>query len=727
MAESENIATAAQKGMGGLERPDWRGSMNSLLGNGLVGSAFSKISEALNTTMGRLVDQQAMLYSYSRKMAMGVKGAEALGTQVQNALVTRRLGSLYGLTNETAMSAIYDFQSQIGRNVGFSNENLESYGQLFNIISDKKLLGEAIANFDNMGISLSKAADHTSKMWNEATSAGLSFEKLSSTVYSNIKVASSYGFKKGVDDLIEMSKRAQTIKMDIKDALKFADSLTADGFKSVSSISARLQVLGGNFSRMSNPLTLMYKSMYDVSGLQEDMANAIRGLGHFDEEKGLMQYSAVEREKLKAYAQATGQDYQKVIDTQNQQAKRDRLEQYIEGSGGKIDPKLKELLLNVGKIENGQYGATVNGTFMTIDQIKNNNEAQRALLLQQSEEQNVASIAENVNSIADYLSKMSADVENKTLNLETNIFGGLTGGKAIDTVTKGLKEARDTLSTYITGMKKADEVVSSLAVAFKSMASVLMPKKAEGGLLEGNSHDDGGIAAVSKATGKQIAEVEGNEFVVRKESAIPNISLLTAINESKGPFMPKFEDGGTLPSGGAEGGGDFTTAVKTATAALNMFSIFAGKKSISAPINTWDKFAQKERPIDTRDNYVERTEQNIYQIQNGSDSSQNILGISERIDKSATSFLEKAELLSGNLDNKVSEISGKIDALITALGGLSLDINFGNLDAKVHTDTNMINISKLIEKMLEDPSLKKELTKKIAASLGGRNNTAINA
>lgn len=55
-------------------------------------------------------------------------------------------------------------------------------------------------------------------------------------------------------------------------------------------------------------------------------------------------------------------------------------------------------------------------------------------------------------------------------------------------------------------------------------------KYADGGVLEGKSHREGGIKAV---VGRNPIELEGQEYVIRKKSTTPNIDLLDYINKSE--------------------------------------------------------------------------------------------------------------------------------------------------------------------------------------------------
>ena len=51
------------------------------------------------------------------------------------------------------------------------------------------------------------------------------------------------------------------------------------------------------------------------------------------------------------------------------------------------------------------------------------------------------------------------------------------------------------------------------------------PKFATGGKLSGPSHSDGGIAVVDPTTGRKVAELEGDEYILSKATVANNRSL----------------------------------------------------------------------------------------------------------------------------------------------------------------------------------------------------------
>lgn len=108
-------------------------------------------------------------------------------------------------------------------------------------------------------------------------------------------------------------------------------------------------------------------------------------------------------------------------------------------------------------------------------------------------------------------------------------------------------------------------LAASVGAAQVAAVAAAKPKRyASGGLLEGPDHKHGGIPV-----GNTGLEVEGHEYVIRKESSIPNLDLLSYINRKKRKLSlddfidfysknsikgsiervrPKYANGGQLPT-----------------------------------------------------------------------------------------------------------------------------------------------------------------------------------
>ena len=107
------------------------------------------------------------------------------------------------------------------------------------------------------------------------------------------------------------------------------------------------------------------------------------------------------------------------------------------------------------------------------------------------------------------------------------------------------------------------------AAQIAAIKSQNIPSYGSGGVIQGKSHKEGGVPAV---VGNSPIELEGNEFIIRKKSTIPNLNLLDFVNRSEKKLSledlinfytnengmrkrtisnsprNKFADGGTIPT-----------------------------------------------------------------------------------------------------------------------------------------------------------------------------------
>ena len=145
--------------------------------------------------------------------------------------------------------------------------------------------------------------------------------------------------------------------------------------------------------------------------------------------------------------------------------------------------------------------------------------------------------------------------------------------------------------------------MGSLAAALGAVQVALIKsqKYANGGLLEGKSHSQGGIKTT---IGNRPIELEGNEYVIRKSSTKENLNLLDFINRSEKKLslsdfidfygsgrakesikknMPKtrFADGGVIPS--------LRTDISLNNRFINALEQYADRPSVVSVVEIMDK------------------------------------------------------------------------------------------------------------------------------------------
>ena len=310
-----------------------RGRLNSMsFGDSLVSSMnnitgmFKQIHGAINDLTKPYQKVDAAASKYAKTVGMTKAGMDSLAkTSLNN--VASKLASTYNISTEELLEAQSNYIKASGRNIRLDNADQENIAAMHKIGGSGN---ELAALYDNFGVSMEETADHVGKMFSDASKQGLSFEKYSDNVAKNIKIAQNYTFKNGLKGLESMAKKATAMKMDMQQVAALADKVsTVEG---AIDVSAQLQVLGGPFAQLADPLGMLNEGLNDMEGLQDRLIKMVGGLGSFDKETGEVKVSAFNKQRIKAASQAMGVSYDAIMESVNAQARRGEISKQIAAS-----------------------------------------------------------------------------------------------------------------------------------------------------------------------------------------------------------------------------------------------------------------------------------------------------------------------------------------------------------------------------------------------------------
>lgn len=331
---------------------------------GIVGD-FKQIHGAINDLTKPYQKVDAAASKYAKTVGMTKAGMEGLAkTSLNN--VSSKLASAYNISTEELLEAQSNYIKASGRNIRLDNADQE------NIAAMHKMGGngnELAALYDNFGVSMEETAGHVGKMFSDASKQGLSFEKYSDNVAKNIKIAQNYTFKNGLKGLESMAKKATAMKMDMQQVAALADKVsTVEG---AIDVSAQLQVLGGPFAQLADPLGMLNEGLNDMEGLQDRLIKMVGGLGSFDKETGEVKVSSFNKQRIKAASQAMGVSYDTIMESVNAQARRGEISKQIAASAiaSGFNDDMKELIMNSGTIKDGKAGVSIKGKFKSVDEL----------------------------------------------------------------------------------------------------------------------------------------------------------------------------------------------------------------------------------------------------------------------------------------------------------------------------------------------------------------------
>ena len=463
---------------------------------GLVKSMYSEVKTL--TDSWAKVDHAAS--KYAKTIGLSKKGMDELRHNSLTASTKNNIGSWFNMTAEELIQAQTDYTQKVGHSIRMSSEDLTNMAAMKAVMGDRG--NELAVLYENFGVSMTTTAKHAGKMFADASKAGISFEKYSDNVAKNIKIAQNYTFKNGLKGLESMAKKATAIKLDMQQVAAFADKVsTVEG---AIDVSAKLQVLGGPFAQLADPLGMLNEGLTDMEGLQDRLVKMVGNLGSFDKATGEVKVSAFDKQRIKVAAEAMGVSYDNILETVNAKARRNEISNQISASSkaSGLNEEMQELIKNVGTFKDGKAGVTINGEFKTLDQLRNK-DYEQLLIETRSESEDIKDIAKNVRSLVDAREGLGKQIENiksrmfswvgltekggakllgsnffkPFLYAGLGAFGVLKAGKIVSMLSQLPKAIKGLFSTIVRGFSST---ASGSANAISNMLGNLFSGKANG-------------------------------------------------------------------------------------------------------------------------------------------------------------------------------------------------------------------------------------------------------
>ena len=260
----------------------------------------------------------------------------------------KELALQYGKTQEDMVKLQQGYAEAVGRNIALTKANYEAQFQLSRLMGDEDALAFT-SGAEQFGVSINDARDRLYETYQINQKMGISWAKTTKTLINNLKVAQKYNFQGGLDNMMKMTVWSNAVKLNMETVGNIADKLSSP--EGAIETAARLQVLGGNFATLANPLQMLYESLDDVGGLAERVQGMFSDLGHFDRDLGQVRITAPDRLRIKAAAEAYGMAYEEALEMVNRDAMRKTIMQDVKFNPG-ISKENREFLANIAQWNN---------------------------------------------------------------------------------------------------------------------------------------------------------------------------------------------------------------------------------------------------------------------------------------------------------------------------------------------------------------------------------------
>ena len=317
-----------------------------------TGGGGPTISDAVNAAKNSFTGLQDSIFDFEdqvsrvNRQVLGQGSIYAKSMREQFAKATMDVLQFGGNLDDVAntFSAI---NKVMGKNTMLSGKELSNMVALqksAGITADE--MGALVEAFDTMGVGVEGAISSVDDLADKARGLGLNVGTFLSTTAKNLKLVNSYGFKDGVEGLTRMVARSQALRIDMTSVKGLAADLLNP--EKAIELAAEFQNLGGAIGALGDPFQLMNLGQNDMEGLQNAIIDATKASVQFNSQTKRFEISALEMRRLRAFADATGQDYEKLADSAKLAAKETMAFEDIKFLD--VDSDKKQLIANLAKL-----------------------------------------------------------------------------------------------------------------------------------------------------------------------------------------------------------------------------------------------------------------------------------------------------------------------------------------------------------------------------------------
>lgn len=243
-------------------------------------------------------------------LSMGIlsKQAESFSMGIQSAAKDT---IEFGLGIEDIAKIQAGYSSALGRTVLLGKEGGKALGAMAVATGlGNEGAAEMAAEMNNVGYSAKNAKDTVEGLMDNAHMLGLDAFAFTQNLKSGLKLLNRFNFKGGVQSLAKMVELTQKMGVSLDIAAPMAEKLF--NVEGAVEMSAQLQVLGGEWSKLADPFKLMYMARNDMEGLTDSIIKAATGSAKFNKATNEFDISALEMQRLRQVAEATGLDFEQL-------------------------------------------------------------------------------------------------------------------------------------------------------------------------------------------------------------------------------------------------------------------------------------------------------------------------------------------------------------------------------------------------------------------------------
>lgn len=276
----------------------------------------------LQKSISVVLEQDAAMSKLSANYAMTRKESGMLKVNLASAA---RSTALIGVDSAQLAKTQAAYTDDLGRSVMLNNDALIAMAEM-GVATSLGAEGAAkmAAEMELFGYSAVSTAKQVEVLMRKSRRSGMSSSVMAKKLQENLKLANTYTFKGGIEGVREMTMFSSKLRINMQSIASLADKISSP--EGAIQTAASLQVLGGAFAGLSDPLSLLNQGINDMEGLTKTYEKMLDGVARIDKATGEVTIGGYDRLRLKAAAEAMGIGLDEMMTTVRTKAKREAMQ-----------------------------------------------------------------------------------------------------------------------------------------------------------------------------------------------------------------------------------------------------------------------------------------------------------------------------------------------------------------------------------------------------------------
>lgn len=315
--------------------------------NTALKAGYSQLEKGLATIPGYL--NQVDGTTKQLNLSLGITGEKA---RIITKNITDAATSTAQLNGTVeSLSKIYNsYTENTGRANILNEKQLSTINEIrVGLGLSEQEAGKLVSQMTEMGVSVAGANKFLEETVNKSAKLGLNGQQTIKIVEQNLKKANTYNFQGGLKAFGEMVQYTQRMKLNVDSMFATMDKFST--LEGAIDASANLQVLGGEFAKLADPMTMGFLARNNPEEFTKQIGNMTKGLAVFNKETGQFQISAYNMDRLRKVAEITGQEVSTLVESSQQMSKMQAIGSKLIG----LSPEDKELVTNMAEFKDGKW------------------------------------------------------------------------------------------------------------------------------------------------------------------------------------------------------------------------------------------------------------------------------------------------------------------------------------------------------------------------------------